>query len=82
MEREGESETDRQTEGERDREGERESGGERGGREREGRERDGEREVTSTKRHVNREVGLGSHSLSHPSHVPDKPCGFCGRKTP
>ena len=31
---------------------------------------------------VNREVGLGSHSLSHTSHVPNKPYGFCGRKAP
>ena len=31
---------------------------------------------------VNREVGLGSHSLSHSSPVPNKPCGFCGRKAP
>ena len=27
---------------------------------------------------VNKEVGLGSHSLSHSSPVPDKPYGFCG----
>ena len=30
---------------------------------------------------VNREVGLGSHSLSHSSPVPNKPYGFCERKT-
>ena len=29
---------------------------------------------------VNQEVGLGSHSLSHSSPVPNKPYGFCGRK--
>ena len=27
---------------------------------------------------VNGEVGLGSHSLSHSSIVPNKPCNFCG----
>ena len=31
---------------------------------------------------VNREVGLGSHSLSHSSPVPNKPYGFCGRAAP
>ena len=31
---------------------------------------------------VNREVGVGSHSLSHSYPVPDKPCGFCGLKAP
>ena len=31
---------------------------------------------------VNREVGLGSHSLSYSSPVPHKSYGFCGRKTP
>ena len=31
---------------------------------------------------VNREVGPGSHSLSHSSPVPNKPYGFCGRKAP
>ena len=37
---------------------------------------------------VNREVGLGSHSLSHfphhrrPHPVPNNPYGFCGRKEP
>ena len=31
---------------------------------------------------VNREVGLGSHSLSHSSPVPNKPYSFCGRKAP
>ena len=29
---------------------------------------------------VNRELGLGSHSLSHSSPVPNKPYSFCGRK--
>ena len=29
---------------------------------------------------MNREVCLGSHSLSHSSPVPHKPHGFCGRK--
>ena len=29
---------------------------------------------------MNREVGLGSHSLSHSSPVPNKPCNFCGCK--
>ena len=28
------------------------------------------------------EVDLGSHFLSHSSPVPNKPCGFCGRKAP
>ena len=31
---------------------------------------------------VKREVGLGSHSLSHSSPVPNKLYGFCGRKAP
>ena len=31
---------------------------------------------------VNRAVGLGSHSLSHSSPVPNKPYGFCGRRAP
>ena len=31
---------------------------------------------------VDREVGLGSYSLSRSSPVPDKPYGFCGRKAP
>ena len=31
---------------------------------------------------MNRAVGLGSHSLSHTSPVPNKPYGFCGRKAP
>ena len=33
---------------------------------------------------VNREVGLGSHSLSHSSSIPNsnKPCSFCGHKAP
>ena len=31
---------------------------------------------------MNREVGLGCHYLSLSSPVPDKPHGFCGRKTP
>ena len=31
---------------------------------------------------VNREGGLGPHSLSHSSPVPNKPYGFCGRKAP
>ena len=31
---------------------------------------------------VNREVGLGSHSLSHSSPAPNNPYGFCGRKAP
>ena len=31
---------------------------------------------------VNGELGLGSHSLSHSSPVPNKPYGFCGRKAP
>ena len=31
---------------------------------------------------VNREVGLGPHSLSHSAPVPDKPYGFCGRRAP
>ena len=31
---------------------------------------------------MNREVGLGSHSLSLSSPVPNKPYGFRGRKTP
>ena len=31
---------------------------------------------------VNREVGMGSHSLHHSSTVPDKPYSFCGRKAP
>ena len=31
---------------------------------------------------MNREVDLGSHSLSNSSSVPDKPYGFCGRKAP
>ena len=31
---------------------------------------------------VNREVGLGCHSLSHSSPVPNKPHGFCRRKAP
>ena len=30
---------------------------------------------------MNRDVGLGSLSLSHSSPVLDKPYGFCGRKT-
>ena len=29
---------------------------------------------------MNREVGLGSYSLSHTAPVPDKPYGFLGRK--
>ena len=29
---------------------------------------------------MNREMGLGSHSLSHSSPVPNEPYGFCGRK--
>ena len=28
------------------------------------------------------EVGLGSHSPSRSSPVPEKPYGFCGRKAP
>ena len=31
---------------------------------------------------MNREVGLGSHFLSHSSPVPNKPYGLCGRKAP
>ena len=31
---------------------------------------------------VNREVGLGSHSLSHSSPVPNKLYAFCSRKAP
>ena len=31
---------------------------------------------------VNRNVGLGSHSLSQSSSVPNKPYGFCGHKAP
>ena len=31
---------------------------------------------------VNREVGLGYHSLSRSFPVPNKPYGFCGRKAP
>ena len=31
---------------------------------------------------VNREVGMGSHSLSHSSPAPNNPYGFCGRKAP
>ena len=31
---------------------------------------------------MNREVGLGSHALSQPSPVPNKPHGFCGCKAP
>ena len=31
---------------------------------------------------MNREVGVGSHSLSHSYPVPDKPYGFCGLKAP
>ena len=31
---------------------------------------------------LNREVGLGPHSLSHSSPVPNKPYGFCGRDAP
>ena len=31
---------------------------------------------------VNREVGLGCHSLSHSSLVPNKPHGFCRRQAP
>ena len=30
---------------------------------------------------ANGEVGLGSHSLSHSFPVPNKPYGFCERKT-
>ena len=37
---------------------------------------------TQLKNYVNREVGLGSHTLSHSAPVPDKPYGLCGRKTP
>ena len=33
-------------------------------------------------RSVNREVGLGSHSPSHSSPIPNKPYSFCGRKAP
>ena len=31
---------------------------------------------------VDRGVGLGSHSLSHSSPVPNKPYGFCGHRAP
>ena len=31
---------------------------------------------------VNSEVSVGSHSLSHSSHVPNKTYGFCGGRTP
>ena len=38
--------------------------------------------TSEIKRCLKREVGLGSHSLSHSSSVPNKPYGFCGRKAP
>ena len=41
-----------------------------------------ESEMTELRSCVNREVGLGSHSLPHSSPVPNEPYGSCGRKAP
>ena len=46
------------------------------------RERKKERKRAQGGNCVNREVGLGSHFLSHSSPVPNKPCGLSGRKAP